>query len=316
MGWLDAVFTGVGFVVKGVNHIAGGVAFGLGTGLQIVGETVKKWGQDLLSALEQDSHSSTIANSQSQFHKIREDLETIDIEFIEIENKQKKDGKITKADSEKAKELAYLRQQKFLALQETKKVASAIEHSQSPDEYESTFLDNEKVHILQYQMGQIVLEKRCPNSGKPMVLQSKQKLDGSLYSLNDFFWSCVGYYNDNHKCKTTQSFQQNDAGLLYKATIPELQIPNSDLNLIYSSKTVQNSVTKRMREHKGDRDEEILCPIHHVPMVLREKKEHLGVALDIYFLGCPHPSCGQTIKLKSAAQLAAFLRRKEGQGIV
>ncbi|NCR59361.1 MAG: hypothetical protein GPJ01_16960 [Microcystis aeruginosa LL13-06] len=76
MGWLDAVFTGVGFVVKGVNHIAGGVAFGLGTGLQIVGETVKKWGQDLLSALEQDSHSSTIANSQSQFHKIREDLET------------------------------------------------------------------------------------------------------------------------------------------------------------------------------------------------------------------------------------------------
>ncbi|WP_157871854.1 hypothetical protein [Gloeothece verrucosa] len=51
-------------------------------------------------------------------------------------------------------------------------------------------------------------------------------------------------------------------------------------------------------------------------MVLREKYGHGDVALDMYYLACPHPGCGQTVKLKSAAQLAAFLRRKEGRGIV
>lgn len=315
MSWLDAVFTGVGFVVKGVAHIAGGVASGVGTGLQMVGATVKKWGENILSALENNSHSSQTfkATNESQIH---EDLETIDIEFTEIENKYRRDGQLSKVCRERVEELRYLQEQKLQELQEAKKIKSAREHIQTSDEYESTFLDDEKVHILQYQMGQIVLEKRCPNCGKPMSLQSKQKLNGSLYNLDDFFWSCVGYYNQNHQCKTTQSFQQKDAGLLYKASIPELQIPNSDLNLIYSAKSVQNSVTNRMREHKGNKDQEIICPIHHIPMVLREKKEHGGAALDMFFLACPHYNCSQMVKLKSAPQLAAFLRRREGQGII
>ena len=51
-------------------------------------------------------------------------------------------------------------------------------------------------------------------------------------------------------------------------------------------------------------------------MILREKREHNGLVLDMFHLGCPHPGCQQVVKLKSPAQLAAFLRRKEGQGIL
>jgi predicted aconitase len=50
-------------------------------------------------------------------------------------------------------------------------------------------------------------------------------------------------------------------------------------------------------------------------MILREKKEHNGSVLDMFYLGCPHLGCKQVVKLKSPAQLAAFLRRKEGKGI-
>jgi hypothetical protein len=316
MGWLDAVFTGFGFVVKGGGHIVGGVATGVGEAIKIVGETVRKWGESVLSKYQTSSQSPKSSSHHNNSQTIIQDLEVIDVEFTELENKSIKDGGLPKKSQDRVEELVFYREQKFLALQEAKKVESAIDHLQNPDDYESTSLDNEQVHILQYQMGQVVLEKRCPNCGKPMQLQSRTKLNGNLYLLNDFFWQCVGYYNETFKCKTTVSFKQQDTCLLYKVTIPELQIPNSDFNLIYSSKSVQNSVTDRVREHKGNKDKEILCSIHHVPMVLREKKQHSGVALDMFFLACPHYNCGQMVKLKSPAQLAAFLRRREGKGII
>jgi hypothetical protein len=38
--------------------------------------------------------------------------------------------------------------------------------------------------------------------------------------------------------------------------------------------------------------------------------------LDKYHLRCQNPECSQTTKLKSFPQLAAFLRRKDGDGIL
>ncbi len=38
-------------------------------------------------------------------------------------------------------------------------------------------------------------------------------------------------------------------------------------------------------------------------MILREKREHNGLVLDMFHLGCPHPGCKQVVKLKSPAQL-------------
>lgn len=88
---------------------------------------------------------------------------------------------------------------------------------------------------------------------------------------------------------------------------------NSTLYLQYhrSSKATLN----RIAGHLRDEDENSLCPVHSIPMVLLEKRDHQGYALDMYHLKCPHFECDYKQKLKSPGQLAAFLNRKEGRGI-
>lgn len=159
-------------------------------------------------------------------------------------------------------------------------------------------------------MGQVVLEKKCaePGCGKPMILQSRRRLDGSLYCLDDFFWSCTGYYSNlPFKCNATKKFQAKDIALLHKSDIFEFQVSQSDLSRIFNDKSVQKATINRVKYHLRDKD---------VPMILREKREHKGVALDMFFLACPHPQCRQLVKFKSPAQLAAYLSRKEGRGIL
>lgn len=83
---------------------------------------------------------------------------------------------------------------------------------------------------------------------------------------------------------------------------------------VFNDRVVQRAVVNRVRSHIRDKDVDMLCPVHLIPMILKEKRENTG-ALDIFYLGCLHPGCGQTVKLKSPAQLAAYLDRKEGRGI-
>lgn len=301
---LDAIFKGVGFLTS----IAG-------SSIEFIGERVRKWGEDLLSRISKNE----VENSgHDSYYSNIETLEIINAEFVELEKKQKYDGGLSKRDQDKLEELNCMREQEFEQYQKTQVVESAIEQVSNHDTYESSLVTSEKVHILQYQMGQIVLEKKCTCCGKPMFLQHRNRPDGSAFILSDFFWSCTGYYENNtiNQCRARQNFAYRDIGLLHKVNVPELIIKNSDLSIIFAQRSIQQIITKRVKDYISERDIDILCKIHYIPMILCEKKNHNGSVLDMYHLKCPNHSCGQTIKLKSAAQLAAFLRRKEGKGIL
>ncbi|MEQ9548545.1 MAG: hypothetical protein RIM23_02835 [Coleofasciculus sp. G3-WIS-01] len=247
------------------------------------------------------------------------DIEIIDTEIVDLERKKQRDIYVPISDNEHLEYLEFLRNEKFNDYQKAKKKEIAEEQYKNPDNYETSVLKNDSIHVLQYHMGQVVLEKKCaePGCGKPMILQSRKRLDGSLYCLDDFFWSCTGYYSNlPFKCNATQKFQAKDTALLHKSDIFEFQLSQSDLSRIFNEKSVQKSTINRVKYHLRDKDNEVLCPIHYVPMILREKREHKGVALDMFFLACPHPKCPQLFKLKSPAQLAAYLSRKEGRGIL
>jgi hypothetical protein len=245
-----------------------------------------------------------------------EDIEVIDVEFVELEKKVKQDGKCSQKDQERKQELEQLRSDKFKEYQKLKLTEITDEQCAEPGNYETSILKSDKTHILQFHMGQVVLEKKC-SCGKPMILQSKQRLDGSLYQLNDFFWACTGFYNNQPlQCKGKQRFAAKDVGFLHKSDIFELQVSNQDLSTIFNETSVNRTIISRIKSHVKQKDNDILCPIHHVPMILREKRDHSGVALDMFFLACPHIGCQQIVKLKSPAQLAAYLHRKEGRGIL
>lgn len=66
----------------------------------------------------------------------------------------------------------------------------------------------------------------------------------------------------------------------------------------------------------GNQDINIICPIHTMPMILREKTNtEVDNILDHYYLRCPHLKCEQTRKLKDFAQLVSYLKRNTGEGI-
>jgi hypothetical protein len=279
--------------------------------VRYIAQKIENWINPGNNSQANDSPRQNYQKSQDALHQI----EVIDVEAIDLENKERYDGSLSRIDQERKEELEFERQRNFQDYQALKKKEVVEQKLQDLDGYETSSLDNDKVHILQYHMGQVVLEKHC-YCGRPMILNSKRRHDGSLFQLNDFFWSCTGYYNQPpNQCRQTANFTAQDAGLLHKNNVFEFQVSNQDLSLIFNDNKVKKMVVDRVRTHKSSKDDEVLCPIHHIPMVMREKQNPEG-ALDMFFLACSHPSCGQISKLKSPAQLAAFLSRKEGRGIL
>jgi hypothetical protein len=135
--------------------------------------------------------------------------------------------------------------------------------------------------------------------------------------FSDFFWQCTGFYSVDDQCRNTISFRPADISLVHKSGIPEIEIENTDLVTIASEDSVLQSTDRRIKAHIGDADADVLCPLHLTPMRLRQKRGPGNMPLlDKYHLRCQNPECSQTTKLKSFPQLAAFLRRKDGDGIL
>ena len=155
------------------------------------------------------NHSSNQRSSGFRTNKTTQDitreLEIVDVEVIELECKEQHDGSASQRDRERKRELELLRADKFKEYQDNKAREIAVEQSSNPENYETSCLKNDRVHVLQFHMGQVVLEKKC-TCGRLMILQSKKRLDGSLYQLNEFFWSCTGFYNNSlFQCKKGNS---------------------------------------------------------------------------------------------------------------
>jgi hypothetical protein len=56
---------------------------------------------------------------------------------------------------------------------------------------------------------------------------------------------------------------------------------------------------------------------HGLPLILQEQNTtEEGNIMDYNYLKCPHIGCGRTRKPKDAAQLASFLQRNTGEGLI
>lgn len=240
----------------------------------------------------------------------------IDEEISDMERSAARAGRrLSPSDEEQIDELNRKKAEEFSNFQQVKKAEVADELASAPGSFTTSDLSNGQEHQLQYHLGLVVLEKRCPVCGYPMKLQHKTVDEPSF---NDFFWQCTRFYvKDGQKKCRSQQFTARDLKLLHKSDVLELQVSKADLTTIASEKSIQKTMISRMNEHLGKGDEDIVCPVHFAPMILREKN---GAAdcplLDRYHLRCAHFQCSQTTKLKSFPQLAAYLRRQEGTGIL
>lgn len=217
------------------------------------------------------------------------------------------------ADEQALEDLKKERAKALFDYQQAQGNAAAAELANAPDSFTESVLVPGGENKLLYHVGLVTLEKMCPACNRPMKLQHRTV---EFPQFSDFFWQCTGFY-DNEACRKTESFRPADLTLLHKSDIPEIAIPNSDLITIASDKSIQVSTDRRVAGHLGETDRDVLCPVHAAPMILRAKNGPDNMPLlDKYHLRCTQHPCSQTTKLKSYPQLAAFLRRKDGEGIL
>ena len=111
--------------------------------------------------------------------KIRETNE----EIRELNEKKLKDKKLKEAEEERLRELTEERDNVlYTAFEKNKKTENENNIIQKPSDFKEFVIDKANIHILQYHIGQIFLEKECDYCHSPMVLRKKE----------NFIWACSG----------------------------------------------------------------------------------------------------------------------------
>jgi hypothetical protein len=251
-----------------------------------------------------------VTPDKSIFNEIRD----INAQISEINRRHELDHKLSENYIFQKSFLDKKREEVFSEYSRNKNTQIIQDVKLNPDSYNQFNITDQKIHMLQWHVGETVLNKHCPICNKPMVLQFAR--DCQVSATNDFFWACTGWYQA--ECQMTIPLTDPEISLLSKNNVNEYQISNSQFSNIFSDINVQSHTRKRIGRHTKDVVNDYVCPIHKEPLVLREKNDSNGI-LDAFFLGCPlfsKQNCRYVLKLKSPAQLAAFLDKTENRGII
>ena len=244
------------------------------------------------------------------------DVQIVNAQIAEYESKRHRDGRLNEYDSRALRDLCDDREERKSLLVAANGLVIADQMNSGTGTYDTVRVTDDKTHILQFHVGQAVFGKVCARCGMPMVLQWQQHLE--TVRMRDFFWGCAGFYGG--MCRNVERFQQLDMDLFTKTDREEFTIPTTQLSSIARSPQAVRMVRRRMDEIVNVGNSTYYCPIHHEPMVLRQKNG-AETLRDMFFYGCPRwrpsgPPCKQIVKLKSAAQLSAALETATGQGIL
>lgn len=302
--FLDSILPGSGAIIKtAVRAVQRGVA-------------------SFVQSLREDWARVTSAQGRSSrpSDEVRHDIKETDGEITDLERKLRRDGQLSGSDEDRLKELCQEAMNLAEEHQQARSEETTSEILAETSEATATSLSQEYLHILDWSRGPAVRMKRCPKCSAPMYLNRRNQPNRGIFTMRDYFWACTNFYipeGTPGRCNGTTPFSEQDFGLLHKAGIPELEITRDEFILITSQKPALKVIEKKMGQMLGAQDIDVNCPIHGLPLVLQEKQTaEEGNILDYYYLKCPHIGCGQTRKLKDAAQLASFLKRVTGEGIL
>ena len=235
-------------------------------------------------------------------------------EIIDLKKKSQRDGTLNEYEKDKIITLEQDREQIFKDYQIQKQSDVIARAENESEKFKSFDISQDKIHLIQYHVGETVLGKTCFKCGKPMILQFPREKE--ICNHNDFFWACTGWYYQ--QCSITQPFTIADLSLFTENNKNEFHIKNNELSLIFHEQSIQQHTLKRVDTNRNQSVDKYVCPFHKEPLVLRKKNE-AGGALDTFFLACPQwasANCTYVLKLKSPAQLASFLQKTENCGIL
>lgn len=261
------------------------------------------------------------ARNQRSDTDISGELRDINEHLSRLKQQYERTGEV---DADLVERLKARRRELRGELRESDEFTAASDIAENEKEYDSFVIDDDSTHIIEAAMGQTVYNKPCPKCKWPMRLQWKRGL--TVTSTTDLGWACTHWYWNNNGAQTCNHWEKlhpDDFQIFAKANRPEF----TELTATQFSGMVlahQPEVIDRMEIVRKDEQLNSVtayrCPGHGESLVLRKKKHHDGTLLDMYHLRCPryegmNLGCQYMVKLKSPAQLHAFLSASTGQGV-
>ncbi len=296
MNFLDALFSGAKAFVKELVSAAGAV----------VREVLREIDQ---SAFGRSATRLVDGVADRYFNQAR----SLSEEEIELVEKATRDGRRTEADAERLREIAAEREQVRVEMDRVNAERSAQELRDHVEETLVARLDDDE---LSSSVG-ILAAKTCPACGGMMRI--RQGAVASNTGMRRFYWQCTE--PNFPPCPYVKlDPAKGNAGVVRMAD-PDLDTPKEERRATWNRPDVIAETHGRVRQHLGDDDKQVVCPQHLLPMKLLPKRGQGGRVLDSYEYVClgvtsDGKACDHKIDLQTMPQVAAMLRRTEGEGII
>lgn len=310
-------------------NMIGAAWTGLSTLLGIVNDTV----DEVISGIRSWFSSTKEEKTPEKRREERRDalksrLSEINDEILSLRNRSTIAGSMDEATKKRLRELGEYRKEILEELGEAKSEDAVRSMMDAAESMDIVDVEESSAHLIQYNAFADILGKRCGKCGMPMKLQWPRNDPG--VNPARYFWGCTGWYfttpRGDRRCSNTEKFSFADRKLMTDMDRPEFTLTHDEFTDVMCDDGVQEIVEERMEDLRSDLNARrnglklATCPVHGEELVLRRKREGLGL-LDNYFLGCRHwrpdgHGCNFVDKLKSPAQFAALLKSQTGHGIL
>ena len=287
-------------------------------------QKVSEWARKLVNGAMDGISQEFVDPPATEKERINRELDETNTRIQRLRQKFLDRGVLSPADIEENQHLMNLRRLLMAELDALDQVAMAEQVVEAEDELEVQDLNDDQLHILQYQVGQNALNKSCRVCHRKMVLQWESKL--LIVNRRDqFFWGCSGFYvPPPRQCKHTEKLQDSDFNVLLTTQRSEFSCTAQELAEVTFNKdprrirdAIRSIRSKQQKTKQGL--ERYRCPVHGERLMLKEKKDSADLH-DQFFLGCPrwlpdNQGCNYIVKLKSAGQISAALNAGGEEGV-
>lgn len=296
MNFLTALFRGAKAIWEGAKH---------------VGRTLI---QDVLQELDRSAFGRAATKLVEGLvdHHLKSARELV-VEEDELAKKYLRDGRRTEGDIERLEAIRTERNRLRIELDKANTELFAAELRSKADETIVAQVDDDE---LSANVG-ILSAKRCPRCDGTMRI--RQGDIDSDSKKRKFYWQCTE--TSVSPCPTIKLDPEAESRNIVRTSDLDLDTAKNERRAIWNNPTIVTQTHARVRQHLGDEDSQLICPVHVIPLKLMPKRLQGGLVLDSYEYIClgvmpDGKACAHTIKLQTMPQVAAMLRRTEGEGII
>jgi hypothetical protein len=234
----------------------------------------------------------------------------------ELAEKLKRDGRFREADLDRIKEIRWDRKELRQKLSELKTAEAQDELKAASGELINTPLTLDEFSAA---IG-LMTSKECPSCGGVMrLVQYPMKENGKRSDTHPIKWKCIQIRHT--PCRILAVNLEDDAVKMLRRPDPDLDGSVKERRSVWERPDVLAKTHLRLRQGLGEYDEEVICPVHAMPMRFLPIPRADGTLLSSYHFVClgvnlNGSACSHSVPVQSFPQVSSALRRHGDGGII